>query len=116
MKAFFTTSFLFLAILLTAPTQAFAQDVERPTPSLRLAGGDLSARPLVRYLAAALQLSQQQTETVQQALRTRPLQVRTPEQVSQRLQAVLTLDQYDQLLRLQADAATYSNLRCLAMR
>lgn len=116
MKAFFTASFLFLAVLLTAPTRAFAQDVERPTPSLRLAGGELSARPLVRYLAATLQLSHAQTETVQQALRTRPLEVRTPEQVSQRLQAVLTLDQYDQLLQLQADADTYKCLRCLATR
>ena len=57
MKALLTTSFLCLAALLTAPTHAFAKDVERPTPSLRLAGGDLNARPLVRYLAAALQLS-----------------------------------------------------------
>jgi len=42
--------------------------------------------------------------------------VRRPEQVSQRLQAVLTLDQYDQLLQLQADADTYESLRCLAVR
>ncbi len=116
MKTILTTSFLFLAILLTAPTRAFAQDVERPTPSLRLAGGDLGAHPLVRYLAATLQLSQEQTETVQQTLRTRPLEVHTPEQVSQRLQAVLTLDQYDKLLQLQTDVDTYKSLRCLAVR
>lgn len=116
MKAILTTSLLFLAVLLTIPTRAFAQDVECSTPSLHMAGGNLNACPLVRYLAATLQLTQQQTETVQHALRTRPLEVRTPEQVSQRLQAVLTLDQYDQLLQLQTDVDTYKSLRYLAVR
>ena len=116
MKAFFTTGLLFLAILLTAPTRVAAQDVERPTPSLSIANGNLSARPLVRYLAARLQLTHEQTHEVQHALRVRPLQVRTPEQISQRLQAVLTPDQYSQLLAIQADADTYKNLRALAVR
>lgn len=116
MKALLTASIFSLAICLFAPNRALAQDVTRPTPSVGLAGGNLSAGPLVRYLAASLQLTHQEAEMVQRALRTRPLEVRTPEQVSQRLQAVLTLDQYDQLLQLQADASTYKSLRCLAMR
>ncbi|QKG53070.1 hypothetical protein [Hymenobacter sp. BRD67] len=117
MKALFTTTFLIGLSLSLHPALASSHDPERPTPSVgMLEGGGIGARPLVRYLAATLQLSRAQTAAVQHAVQSHQLQTRSLQQLALCLEQVLTPAEYEQYLQLQDDAATYKSLRVLALR
>ena len=115
MKTTLTTTFLLVLALSQRPALASSRDPERPTPSVGvLAGGGIGASPLVRYLAATLQLSQEQTVAVQQAVQKHP--VRTPELLAKRLQTVLTPGEFERFVQLRDNAATADDLRGLALR
>ena len=116
MKALLTTVICLLTIGLSS-NQVAAQniDLERAAPSLgTIAGGGINASPLVRYLAAALQLSQQQTLAVQEAVQKHQRLTRTPSRLTECLQKVLPTQEFDRYLALQDDADASKNLRSLA--
>ncbi|MDO7886661.1 hypothetical protein [Hymenobacter cheonanensis] len=117
MKTVLTSSFLALLVLSQQPARASSRDPERPTPSVGvLAGGGIGASPLVRYLAASLQLSPSQTIAVQQAVQKHQRLTRTPELLAQRLRTVLTESEYERFEQLHDDASAAASLRELAMR
>jgi hypothetical protein len=96
--------------------QASSRDPERPTPSVgMLAGGGIGASPLVRYLAATLQLSAAQTVAVQEAVQKHQRLTRTPELLAQRLRTVLTDSEFERFEQLHNNADSAANLRELAM-
>jgi hypothetical protein len=111
-------SALFVALLggqLVA--QAFASDPVRPlAPARAVAGGGLKASPLVRYLAATLQLSQSQAVAVQQAVQHHERLTRTPGQLAERLHPVLSAREYERFERLYDNASTAASLHELAQR
>lgn len=116
MKATLTTTFLLVVALGQRPALASSRDPERPMPSVGvLAGGAIGASPLVRYLAATLHLSQEQTQAVQLAVQKHQRQVRTPELLAERLSTVLTPSEFERFLQLRDDAATADDLRGLAV-
>lgn len=117
MKSLLTPAICLLAIGLSSkPVAAQTIDVERATPSLGVvAGGGINASPLVRYLAATLQLSQEQTVAVQQAVQKHQRLTRTPALLSECLQKVLPAQEFDRYLALQDDADASKNLRSLAL-
>ncbi|AMR26879.1 hypothetical protein A0257_07020 [Hymenobacter psoromatis] len=117
MKSLLTPAICLLVIGLSAkPVAAQNIDAERATPSLGLiAGGGIKASPLVRYLAATLQLSQQQTVAVQEAVQKHRRLTRTPALLTECLQKVLPAQEFDRYLALQDDADAFKNLRSLAM-
>lgn len=117
MKTVLTTSFLLMLACCQLSAQASSHDPERPTPSVGvLAGGGIGASPLVRYLAATLQLSQPQTLAVQAAVQKHQRQTRTPELLAQRLRTVLTASEYERFEQLHDNAASAASLRELALR
>jgi hypothetical protein len=117
MKTVLTSSFLFVLAFSQLPAQASSHDPERPTPSVgMLAGGGIGASPLVRYLAATLQLSQAQTVAVQQAVQKHQRLTRTPELLAQRLRTVLTDSEFARFEQLHNDADAAASLRELAVR
>jgi hypothetical protein len=117
MKATLTTTFLLLLALCQRPALASSNDPERPTPSVGiLAGGGIGASPLVRYLAATLQLSQEQTVAVQNAVQKHQRQVRTPELLAERLRTVLTPSEFERFEQLRSKATSAQDLRGLAAR
>lgn len=117
MKTVLTSSFLIVLALSQQPARASSRDPERPTPSVGvLAGGGLGASPLVRYLAATLQLSQSQTVAVQQAVQKHQRLTRTPELLAQRLRTVLTDSEFARFEQLHNNADSAANLRELAVR
>lgn len=96
------------------PALASSRDPERPTPSVgTVAGGGIGASPLVRYLAATLQLSPERAVAVQEAVQKHQRQVRTPELLAERLSTVLTPSEFDRFAQLRDDAATADGLRDL---
>ena len=117
MKAKLTTSFLLVLALGLRPALAADHDYEIATPSRgRLAGGGIAARPLVRYLAATLHLSQAQTVAVQQAVARHQRRVRTPNQLALCLEQVLTANEFDRFLQLQDQPDSFETLQCLALQ
>ena len=118
MNATLTASLLLgLALPGLHPTAAAAQDLEQSAPSLgTVAGGGIGACPLVRYLAATLQLSATEAVAVQQVVQKHQRRTRTPEQLAQCLQPVLPADKFDQLRDLQANALASKSLRYLVAR
>lgn len=117
MKSLLTTV-ICLATIGLASTSVAAQniDVERPTPTIgAIAGGNIKASPLVRYLAATLQLSQEQTLVVQEAVQKHQRLTRTPTMLADCLQKVLPAQEFDRYLALQDDAAAAKSLRSLVM-
>ncbi|MGI4741949.1 MAG: hypothetical protein ACRYG7_42840 [Janthinobacterium lividum] len=116
MKSLLTTSICLLTLGLFS-TPASAQDIERPAPSIGvIAGGGIGASPLVRYLAATLQLSQDQTIAVQEAVQKHQRLTRTPALLAECLQKVLPTPEYDRYLALQEDANASKDLRALVTR
>lgn len=117
MKSLLTPAFFLLAIgLSTKPVAAQNSDVVRPVPSIGvIAGGGINASPLVRYLAATLQLTQEQTLAVQEAVQKHQRLTRTPALLGECLQKVLPAQEFDRYLALQEDAAAFKNLRSLAV-
>ncbi len=118
MKSLLTTVICLLTIGLSS-NQVAAQniDLERAAPSLgTIAGGGIKASPLVRYLAATLQLSQQQTLAVQEAVQKHQRLTRTPSRLTECLQKVLPAQEFDRYLALQDDADASKNLRSLAIQ
>ena len=100
-----------------AAAQRFDFEAERPTPSIGvIAGGGIQASPLVRYLAATLQLSQEQTLAVQQAVQKHQRRTRTPALLTECLEKVLPTPEFNRYLALQRDAVAAKNLRVLAVR
>ena len=117
MKTILTPIFLLLLVCSQLPAQASSNDPERPTPSVgALAGGGIGASPLVRYLAATLQLSQSQTLAVQAAVQKHQRLTRTPELLAQRLRTVLTASEYERFEQLHNEAGSAANLRELSLR
>ncbi len=116
MKSLLTPAICLLAIsLYSKPVAAQNIDIERATPSLGIiAGSGISASPLVRYLAATLQLSQEQTVAVQEAVQKHQRLARTPAMLTECLQKVLPTQEFGRYLALQDDAAASKNLRSLA--
>lgn len=115
MKSLLTTAICLLAIGLSSNTVS-AQDIERPTPSIGLiAGSGIGASPLVRYLAATLQLSQEQTIAVKEAVQTHRRLARTSASLTECLQKVLPAEEFDRYLALHDDAAAAKSLRSLAV-
>jgi hypothetical protein len=111
MNALLTTSFLLGLALSQLPTSVCAQSVERATPSVgMLAGGGIQASPLVRYLAATLQLSPARTKVVQAAVQKHQRRTRTPELLARCLAEVLTPAEFEDFRALQDDAATAKSL------
>lgn len=117
MKSLLTSAICLLAIGLSAkPAAAQNIDVERAAPSLGvIAGSGIGASPLVRYLAAALQLSQEQAVAVQEAVQKHQRLTRTPALLTECLQKVLPTQEFDRYLALQDDADASKNLRSLAI-
>ena len=117
MKTILTSSFLIVLACSHLVARASSNDPERPTPSVgTLAGGGIKASPLVRYLAATLQLSQTQTLAVQEAVQKHPRQARTPELLAQRLRTVLTTSEFERFEQLHNNADSATSLRELALR
>ncbi len=112
MKLLYTAAFLLLATFEARPALAFSHDLERAAPGVHVA----KARPLVHFLVAALHLPTQRALAVEVALAPRHQQVRTPEELTQRLTEVLLPTEYEQLLAMQSDATTYETLRQLTVR
>ncbi|TDN38172.1 hypothetical protein E4631_06660 [Hymenobacter sp. UV11] len=117
MKSFLTSAIFLLAIgLSTKPVAAQNIDLERAVPSLGvIAGNGISASPLVRYLAATLQLSQEQTVAVQEAVQKHQRLTRTPALLTDCLQKVLPSQEFGRYLALQDNADAFQNLRSLAL-
>lgn len=117
MKSLLTSAICLLAIGLSSNSVAAQTiDAERATPSLGvIAGGGIKATPLVRYLAATLQLSQEQAMAVQEAVQKHQRLTRTPALLTQCLQKVLPAQEFDRYLALQDDADASKNLRSLAL-
>ena len=93
------------------------RDVERPTPSIGvISGGGIQASPLVRYLAATLELPQARAVAVQQAVQKHQRLTRTPELLTQCLERVLTPAEFGRYLRLENRAEVAQNLRTLVAR
>ena len=110
-----STSLLFVALL---GSQLVAQALPgvpvRPLAGARIvAGGGIKASPLVRYLAATLQLSQARTVAVQQTLQKHERLARTPELLAERLRPVLTASEYERFERLRDNAGAAASLRQL---
>lgn len=117
MKTTLTSLFLLSLVVSQRPALASSKDPERPTPSVGvLAGGGIGASPLVRYLAATLQLSPERTLVVQQAVQKHQRQTRTPELLAQCLFKVLTPDEFEHFQQLRENAATAQDLRIVAQR
>ena len=117
MKTVLTPIFLLLLVCSQQSVQASSRDPERPTPSVgTLAGGGIKASPLVRYLAATLQLSPAQTLAVQASVQKHQRLTRTPELLAERLRTVLTPSEYARFEQLHADAGSAASLRELALR
>ncbi|GAA4507081.1 hypothetical protein GCM10023172_37080 [Hymenobacter ginsengisoli] len=117
MKTSLTSLFLLTLVLSQRPALASSNDPERPTPSVGvLAGSGIGASPLVRYLAATLQLSPERTRVVQQAVQKHQRLTRTPELLTQCLFKVLTPSEFEQFQQLRENAATASDLRMVAQR
>ena len=115
MKSLLTTAICLLVIGLSSSTVS-AQDIERPTPSIgAISGAGIGASPLVRYLAATLQLSQEQTIAVKEAVQNHRRLARTPALLTECLQKVLPTQEFDRYLALQDDAVTSKSLRSLAV-
>ncbi len=94
-----------------------SHDIERPTPSVGvISGGGIQASPLVRYLAATLQLPQERAVVVQQAVQKHQRLTRTPERLAQCLEQVLTPTEFAYYQHLQNRAEIAANLRSLATR
>ena len=74
------------------------------------------ARPLVRYLTATLRLTPAQAVAVQQALRTETPRPLAPEQLTQRLEPVLSPEAQERLHALQTNVDSYRTLYYLAAR
>jgi len=74
------------------------------------------ARPLVRYLTATLRLTPAQVVAVQQALRTETPRPLAPEQLTQRLEPVLSPEAQERLHTLQTNVDSYRTLSYLAAR
>jgi len=104
MKALLTTSFLMCATLWgLSPAQASSRDPERAIPSVGvLASHRLGARPLARYLATSLELAPARAAALRQAMHQRA--TRTPGQLAECLQQVLTPAEFAQLLQLRTPA------------
>lgn len=117
MKTTLTSLFLLTLVLSQRPALASSKDPERATPSVGvLAGGGIGANPLVRYLAATLQLSTERTLVVQEAVQKHQRQTRTPELLTQCLFKVLTPGEFEQFQQLRENAATADDLRVVAQR
>lgn len=117
MKIVLTSSFLVALTLSQQVVLASSRDPERATPSVgMLAGGGIGASPLVRYLAATLQLSPAQTVAVQQAVQKHQRLTRTPELLAERLRTVLTEDEFERFEKLHNNADSAASLRELAVR
>ncbi|QKG57060.1 hypothetical protein GKZ68_10735 [Hymenobacter sp. BRD128] len=117
MKASLTTIFLLALVLSQRPALASSNDPERPTPSVgMLAGGGIGASPLVRYLAATLQLSPERTVAVQKAVQNHRRLTRTPELLADRLSQVLTPSEFERFQQLRDDATIADDLRVVARR
>jgi len=117
MKTVFTSALLLTLALGQRPALAASNDPERPTPSVgQLAGGGIGASPLVRYLAATLQLSTERTLAVQSVVQKHPRLVRTPELLSQQLASVLSTEEYERFQQLRDNATTADDLRVVARR
>lgn len=74
------------------------------------------ARPLVRYLTATLRLTPAQVAAVQQVLRTEVPRPLVPEQLTQRLEPVLSPEAQERLHALQTNVDSYRTLYYLAAR
>jgi hypothetical protein len=117
MKTVFTSALLLVLALGQRSALAASNDPERPTPSVgQLAGGGIGASPLVRYLAATLQLSPTRTLAVQGVVQKHPRLVRTPELLSQQLATVLSPEEYERFQQLRDNATTADDLRVVAGR
>jgi hypothetical protein len=115
MKTTLTPIFLLALLLIQRPALASSKDPERATPSVGvLAGGGIAASPLVRYLAATLELSPERTLVVQNAVQKHQRQTRTPELLAQCLFKVLTPSEYEQFRQLRDNASTADDLRVVA--
>ena len=116
MNTILTTSFLMGLAFSQLPASVYAQSVELAAPSVgMLAGGGIQASPLVRYLAATLQLSPARTKEVQAAVQKHQRRTRTPELLAHCLAEVLTLEEYDHFLTLQ-DGPSPAGSASLALR
>ncbi len=111
-------SALFVALLGSQfVAQAFTGDPVRPlAPARVVAGGGIKASPLVRYLAATLQLSQSQAVAVQQAVQKHERLVRTPELLAERLRPVLSPREYERFERLYDNPNAAASLHELTQR
>ena len=109
---------LFLALSFSGQTgPGTPRDVERPTPSLGvISGGGIQASPLVRYLAATLELPQARAIAVQQAVQKHQRLTRTPELLTQCLEQVLTTEEFGRYLHLHDRAEVAQSLRTLVAR
>jgi hypothetical protein len=117
MKATLTSIFLLALVISQRPALASSSDPERATPSVgMLAGGGISASPLVRYLAVTLQLTPERTLVVQKAVQKHQRLTRTPELLADRLFQVLTPSEFERFQQLREDAATADDLRVVAAR
>lgn len=117
MKTLLTSSLLLVLTCSLRPTLAASHDPERPTPSVgTLAGGGIGASPLVRYLAATLELSPARTLVVQEAVQKHQRLTRTPELLAQRLHTVLTPNEFERFEQLRDNANAAASLRELALR
>jgi hypothetical protein len=117
MKATLTSIFLLALVVSQRPALASSRDPERATPSVGvLAGGGIGASPLVRYLAATLQLSPERTVAVQKAVQKHQRLTRTPELLTERLFSVLTPNEFERFQQLRENAATADDLREVVAR
>ena len=115
MNAILTTSFL-MGLAFSQLPSAYAQSVEPAAPSVGvLAGSGIQASPLVRYLAATLQLSPARTRVVQAAVQKHQRRTRTPELLAHCLAEVLTTEEYDHFLTVQ-DGPSPAGSASLALR
>ena len=96
----------------TKPERFFDPTVFTPPSRTPLAG----PRPLLRYLITALELPEQQVIAVQKVLKINPFPTPTLEELTLRLQPVLTDNQFDRLLSLRDDATISTSIIYLAAR
>ena len=115
MKVLLTTGLLVLLALGICPAQVTAHGPEYDR-EVAAPGSVRAARPLMRYLKVALSLTPAQIEAVQYALGTRRRHLTTVEELSQRLDPVLSPTEQARLQALQQDVASYERLHYLVAR
>jgi hypothetical protein len=112
MKISVTTILLLFSLATTRPAEAHWRGLHQ-LPLLLCRPG---ARPLTRYLTATLHLTHKQAVAVQRALRSHTATRLTPEQLTLSLSPVLSPEAQEQLLDIQANAASYQTLAYLTTR